>query len=108
MFNGLTFKTKLAAAVVALATVASGSLAAEARDGRNAAAAAGVIGGLAAGAAIGAATQPRYYEPAPAYPAYGPRYHRRVIVDEGDDCFVRTSRYVANGVEHVRRRTVCR
>ena len=108
MFNGLSLKTKLAAGVVALATVAAGALPAQARDGRNAAAAAGVVGGLAAGAAIGAVTQPRYYEPAPAYPAYERRYHRRVVVDEGDDCFVRTSRYFVNGVEHVRRRTVCR
>jgi hypothetical protein len=33
--------------------------------------AAGIIGGLAAGAIIAGATQPRYYEPAP-YGAYGP------------------------------------
>ena len=50
--------------------------------GRDGAIAAGVLGGLAAGAIIGGAVaQPRYYEPAPAYvvqPGYGPRcYYTR-------------------------------
>jgi hypothetical protein len=107
MNNASSLRIKLSAGIVALATVAAGSFPAQARDGRNAAAAAGVIGGLAAGAAIGAATQPRPYGPAPVYPAYEPRYHSRVEVDD-DECFVRARRYVVNGVEHIRRRTVCR
>lgn len=42
------------------------------RGGRGAGVAAGIIGGLAAGAIIAGATAPRYYGPAPAYGAYGP------------------------------------
>ncbi|BAT59268.1 hypothetical protein GJW-30_1_01799 [Variibacter gotjawalensis] len=37
------------------------------RGGSGAGVAAGIIGGIAAGAIIAGATQPRYYEPAPAY-----------------------------------------
>jgi hypothetical protein len=46
---------------------------APAQAGNGGAVAAGVIGGLAAGAIIGsAASQPRYYEPAPVYVAPPP------------------------------------
>jgi hypothetical protein len=109
--NGISLTATLAAGVIALATVAVGTVPAEARDGQNAAAAAGVIGGLAAGAAIGAATQPRYYETRPAYGygAYEPVREWRVIVQEDDDeeCHVRTRRVYVNGVMRVRRTTVC-
>ena len=40
--------------------------------GHGGAVAAGVLGGLAAGAIIGGALAPRYYEPAPVYVAPGP------------------------------------
>ncbi len=110
MNNGISLTAKLAAGVVALAAVAGGSLPAEARDGRNAAAAAGVIGGLAAGAAIGAATQPQVYETRPAYGGYAPvRERRRVVIEEdaGEECVERTRRVYVNGVMRVRRSTVC-
>jgi uncharacterized membrane protein YebE (DUF533 family) len=106
MNNGISLKAKMAAGVVALAAIAVSAAPVEARDGRNAAAAAGVVGGLAAGAAIGAATQPRYYE---GQRAYAPVRERRVIVedDNSDDCYVRTRRVYVNGVMRVRRATVC-
>jgi hypothetical protein len=107
MNNGLTLKAKLAAGVVALTAIAAASVPAEARDGRNAAAAAGVVGGLAAGAAIGAATQPRVYDTGPSYERV--RERRRVIVEQDDDeeCVERTRRVYVNGVMRVRRSTVC-
>ena len=108
MSNGISLKAKLAAGVVALAAIAVSAAPVEARDGQNAAAAAGVVGGLAAGAAIGAATQPRYYEGRPAR-AYAPVRERRVIVedDDNEECFVKTRRVYVNGVMRVRRSTVC-
>lgn len=54
--------------------------------------AAGVIGGLAAGAIIGGAianSPPRYYEPAPVYVAPPPR----VYYDEGPVCHVERQRF---------------
>lgn len=65
---------KMLLATAAAATVAAGAMIAppqaEARNGRVAA---GVVGGLAAGAIIGGAlaSQPRYYGPAYSYGAYG-------------------------------------
>jgi len=57
--------------------------------------AAGVVGGLAAGAIIGGAianSQPRYYEPAPAYVAPPPP--RRVYVEEdGPVCHLERQRF---------------
>jgi hypothetical protein len=109
MNNGISLKAKMAAGVVALAAIAVSAAPVEARDGRNAAAAAGVVGGLAAGAAIGAATQPRYYEGGPAYGAYAPVRERRVVVEDDDngECYVKTRRVYVNGVMRVRRSTVC-
>jgi hypothetical protein len=64
------------AAAGALAIVAVGAPSdahAQWRRGGGGAVAAGVIGGLAAGAIIGSAVAPRYYyEPAPVYVAPGP------------------------------------
>ena len=59
--------------LVAVATMSAAIVPAQARNGG--AVAAGVIGGLAAGAIIGGAiaSQPRYYEPAPVYVAPPPR-----------------------------------
>ena len=53
--------------LVAVATMSAAIVPAEARNGG--AVAAGVLGGLAAGAIIGGAvaSQPRYYAPAPVY-----------------------------------------
>src|SRR3954465_14523802 len=109
MNNGILSKAKWAAGVVGLAAVAVSTSPVEARNGRNAAAAAGVVGGLAAGAAIGAATQSRSYDEQPAYGAYGPVRERRVVVEDDDngDCYVKTRRVYVNGVMHVRRSTVC-
>jgi hypothetical protein len=64
--------------LVAAATMAAAVSPASA-GGNGGAVAAGIIGGLAAGAIIGsAASQPRYYEPAPVYVApQGPCYWTR-------------------------------
>ena len=72
----------VAAGAVGLTMVASmGDADAQRRyhrhGGGGAGVAAGIIGGLAAGAIIAGATQPRYYEPAPAYGAYGDGYGPR-------------------------------
>ena len=57
--------------LVAAATMAAAVLPAPAQARNGGAVAAGVIGGLAAGAIIGSAVAPRYYyaEPAPVYVA---------------------------------------
>ena len=72
-------------AIAAAATLAAGTLTApapaEARC-HGCGVAAGVIGGLAAGAIIGGAianSQPRYYAPAPGYVAYDGYYGRRPV-----------------------------
>ncbi|HWM47118.1 MAG TPA: hypothetical protein VNR11_09420 [Xanthobacteraceae bacterium] len=84
-----TFTALAAAAAVAIAAVAAPKPA-EARN-RGAAIAAGVIGGIAAGALIAGATRPSYGYPAyyggpayygapayyPAAPVYGPACHWR-------------------------------
>jgi hypothetical protein len=63
----LTAVTMLAAAAIAAPSPA------DARGGRVAA---GIIGGLAAGAIIGGAlSSPYYYPPGPAYYGYGPYYY---------------------------------
>jgi hypothetical protein len=87
-----------AAATLALATVAAPQHA-EARNGRNAA----IIGGIAAGALLGAAIAnsggyyyghgPYYYAPGPVY--YGPR------------CYWSRQRYWNGYRWHVRRVRVC-
>ena len=60
--------------IVLVAAATMGAAIAPAQAGNGGAVAAGVIGGLAAGAIIGsAASQPRYYEPAPVYVAPPPR-----------------------------------
>lgn len=67
-------KTLALAAAATLALVAVGAPSDANAQWRRGPAAAGILGGLAAGAIIGGALAgPRYYEPAPAYgyPAYG-------------------------------------
>ncbi len=61
-----TITAVAAAATLALVAVGAPS---NAHAQRGGAFAAGVIGGLAAGAIIGSAVAPRYYEPAPVYGA---------------------------------------
>lgn len=103
--------------VGAVAAVVMAAQPASARDGLSAGAAAavGVIGGLAAGAAIGsAAAQPYYpgrqvgFAPPPP-PVYAPPPPRRVIYEEVEsDCFVRSRRFVNEwGDVVVRRQRVC-
>ena len=107
-------------AVSAAATlVALGSAAtpASARDGWSpgTAAAVGVIGGLAAGAAIGSATARPYYPGRPVYappppPEYLPPPPRRVYYERyrEPDCYWRERRYVDRFGDLVVRRTqVC-
>ncbi len=85
--------TKTFTALAAVATLTIGAVAmpqpAEARDGGVAA---GIIGGLAAGAIIGGIASngygyygPRYYAPARVY--YGPRYYAPAPVYYGPRCW---------------------
>lgn len=89
---------KMLLTLAAAATVAIGAMAAppqaEARNGRIAA---GVIGGLAAGAIIGGAlSQPRYYGPAYSYGYYG-----------GPPCRIERQRFWDGFGWRVRRVEVC-
>ncbi len=87
-----------AAAALALATTATPQYA-EAHDGG--AVAAGIIGGLAVGAMIGAAaSQPHYYYGHPRYYAPGPVYY-------GRHCWWRHRRYWNGYRWHYRRVRVC-
>lgn len=92
-------------AVMALAASLAAASPASARDrlSPGAAAALGVLGGLAVGGAIAASQAPVYVEPAPVYVAPP----RRVVVEE-ERCFTeRSSEYVPGwGWQTVRRR-VC-
>ena len=89
--------TIIAIAAVGLVAAALPSTAQARCDGCGVAA--GVVGGLAAGAIIGGAianSQPRYYEPAPAYVAPPPP--RRVYVEEdGPVCHVERQRVWVEG-----------
>lgn len=91
-----TLTAMAAAATLALATVAILQKA-EARHGHIAGA---IIGGLAAGALIGAATAPYYYGPGPYYYGPGPYY-------DGPDCYWTHQRYWNGYRWHVRRVRVC-
>ena len=96
--------TKTLTALAATATIALGAIAmpqdANAR-GRGGAVAAGVIGGLAAGALVGSTFAAPYGAYAYDYPAYGayPAY--------GPDCFVRRERFWDGWSWRVRRVRVC-
>lgn len=111
---------KIIVGLAAAALVASVTLQpAAARDGWSpgAAAAVGVLGGLAAGAAIGSAvSQPPYYPgrpvgyaPPPPPPGYLPPPPRRVYYeDEAPACYVKRRRYVDEyGDMIIRRERVC-
>lgn len=90
-----TLTAVAAAGALALATVALPQQA-EARHGHIAGA---IIGGLAAGALIGAATAPYYYGPGPYYYGPGPYY--------GPDCYWTSRRYWNGYRWHWRRVRVC-
>jgi hypothetical protein len=76
--RGITMNKALVFSAAALTMVAAFSPSdAEAKKGRNTAAVAGAVGGLAVGALIGGALANQYAAPpaygyAPAYPAYAP------------------------------------
>ena len=97
-------------AVVALPIIALAlaSTPASAEGGRNAALAAGAIGGLAIGGLLGsaiAAPRPVYVEHAPVVVRRRPVYVERVYADE---CFTsREQVWVPGWGWEVRRRTIC-
>jgi hypothetical protein len=92
-----TLTVMATAATLAIASVAAPQYA-EARGGRVAA---GVIGGLAAGAIIGSALAgPRYYGPGPAYYGPGPVYY-------GPSCYWTRQRWWDGWRWHHRRIRVC-
>jgi hypothetical protein len=87
--------------IAALATVAASTIAYTPAQARDGAVAAGVVGGLAAGAIIGSAAAQRNYYTGPAYvePSYSPVYgachiEREQVVD-------------AYGYARIRRVRVC-
>jgi hypothetical protein len=111
---------KTSATLIALVTVASmAPLAApaQARDGISpgAAAAVGVLGGLALGGAIGSAAASPYYPGKPVYsPPPAPVYYGRPrttyieTIDEAPACYVKRRRYVDEfGDVVIRRVRVC-
>jgi len=93
-------------ALVAAVTIAGSMVAvtpeAEAR-GRGGAVAAGVLGGLAAGAIIGSAAAPYYYAPPPPPPAY----YAPAPVYYGPQCVWQKQRYWDGYYWQVRRVKVC-
>jgi hypothetical protein len=106
----MMLKRCLSGALVALTLAASAGAAtpASARDrlSPGAAAAIGVLGGLAVGGAIAASQAPVYAAPAPVYVAPAPVYAPPVVVEE--HCVTeRTSEYVPGWGWQTRRRTVC-
>jgi hypothetical protein len=94
--------TKTLTALAAAATIAVAAIAApppaEARGGRIAA---GIIGGLAVGALVGAAANGGYYGYGPGYYAYGPGPYY------GPGCFWRRERFWDGWGWRVRRVRVC-
>ena len=105
----MTKMTKTLTAIAAAATIAVAAVAApqpaEARGGRIAA---GIIGGLAAGALIGAAVNGPYYGYRPYY-GYGPGYYNGPgPVYYGDSpCYWSHRRFWDGWGWHVRRVRVC-
>jgi hypothetical protein len=98
--------------VLSTGLAASNPAAARDRLSPGAAAAVGVLGGLAVGGAIAASQRPAYAAPAPVYVAPAPQrvyvQPRRVIVEEEDCWTERTREWVPGwGWQH-QRRTVCR
>ena len=97
----------LVAATVAASLAAASPTQARDRLSPGAAAAIGVLGGLAIGGAIAASQGPAYAAPAPVYVAPAPVYVPPPVVVE-EHCFTeRTSEYVPGWGWQTRRRTVC-
>jgi hypothetical protein len=95
----------LAAAGLVMSTLLTPPSPAEARD-RGGAVAAGIIGGIAAGAILGSALSgPRYYEPAPVYvaPPPPPAYYYEEYGD-GPICHVERRRVWVEGYGWRKRR----
>jgi hypothetical protein len=93
------FTATAAAAALALATVAVPQ---SAQAGNGGAVAAGIVGGLAAGALIGAAvSQPHYYYDGPR------RYYAPAPVYYGPDCWWQRERYWNGYRWHTHRVRVC-
>jgi hypothetical protein len=96
-------------AALALLTVATFANPGTSQAGSGGAVAAGLLGGFAAGAIIGAATAPRpyYYGPPPAYAAPPPAYVAPAPVD-APECYWTRGAPVWNGIAWVRpRMQVC-
>jgi hypothetical protein len=103
--------TKTFTALAAAATIALGAIAmpqdADAR-GRGGAVAAGVIGGLAAGALVGSTfAGPHYGAYAYDYPAYGAYPGYGAYSAYGSECFVRRERFWNGFGWRIRRVRVC-
>ena len=95
------------AGVLAVGAVTTTTQQAEAHWRGGGGVAAGVVGGLAAGAIIGGALAPRYgygYYGAPAYYGYGPAYYGGPVY-YGRRCWTRRTVGPGGGVRRVR---VCR
>ncbi|HEX2137714.1 MAG TPA: hypothetical protein VHG30_17775 [Microvirga sp.] len=108
----MMLKRCLSGALVALTLAASvaSPTAGSARDrlSPGAAAAIGVLGGLAIGGAIAASQAPVYAAPAPVYVAPAPVYRPPPPVVVEERCFTeRQSEYVPGWGWQTRRRTVC-
>ena len=104
-------KTSLTGALVAMTLASAGldsrpALAGD-RLSPGAAAALGVLGGLAVGGAIAGSRAPVYAAPAPVYVEPAPVYVRRPVVVE-QRCFTeRTREFVPGWGWQTRRRMVC-
>lgn len=97
----------LVAFTVAGALASASPAAARDRLSPGAAAAIGVLGGLAIGGAIAASQAPVYAAPAPAFVAPAPVYVAPPVVVE-EHCFTeRASEYVPGWGWQTRRRLVC-
>ncbi|MBV9557377.1 MAG: hypothetical protein JO254_09875 [Pseudolabrys sp.] len=93
--------TKTLTALAVAATMAIGAVAAPPKaEARGGAIAAGVIGGLAAGAIIGSAARPYYY--GPGYGYYGPAAYAY-----GPGCYWHRERFWDGWGWRIRRVRVC-
>jgi hypothetical protein len=110
--NFQTYRAGVAALVVAASLASATSASARDRLSPGAAAALGVLGGLAVGGAIAASQPPVYAAPAPVYVEPEPEYvappppRRRVIVERR--CYEeRANEFVPGWGWQERSRTIC-
>jgi hypothetical protein len=95
--------TKALTVLAAVATIGVAAVAApQPAQARGGALAAGIIGGLAAGAIIGSAVHGPYYDYGPGY-YYGPG----PVYYDGPPCYISHRRYWDGRDWHVRRVRVC-